>query len=430
VIRFSYSCGHGGMRTAVRILFGCLLCAAFSGRAQEPVSEWDTWNESGLAGWTGGTAQVTVSNPGGWLNLAFKAQATPAFVAVTVRRPISAVWLTNIIFRVKATELPSAVRVCLHAARSGNLWYLNVERPEATNLWNEVSVPVSFDAGWTTGPLRDRQQFERDRRAVDWVGVYLRRGGTCNPQAVALDDVRIRGLRIPPGVPVTGDVLYEGEQAGPIRIDAVPWDGGAAGSGIVPGPGGFLLDSAPPLADCRITAFRDSNTNSVQDVWEAFGTGVPNPIDTGWIGYDGVQVSLQDPMDDLGLPLWWIVHHFGPLALDGDGEGGAAHWGDEDSDADGALNYAEYVSGTDPINPNSVFAVTAIATNIMYGTDEIVLEWPSVAGRVYGLWRTADLLYPFARIASNMPATPPVNRHVDSEIGAGAVYFYRVEVGR
>ena len=59
---------------------------------------------------------------------------------------------------------------------------------------------------------------------------------------------------------------------------------------------------------------------------------------------------------------------------------------------------------------------------------DVLLQWDSVAGRHYSVWRGTNLLLatPFQRIRARVAATPPVNQHSETLPGRGA--FYRVEV--
>ena len=53
----------------------------------------------------------------------------------------------------------------------------------------------------------------------------------------------------------------------------------------------------------------------------------------------------------------------------------------------------------------------------------------SVTGRFYTVTRADDLASGFgATIASNLPATPPLNTLTDTNTAAGAAHFYRIAV--
>jgi len=415
----------GGKGTGQLWLFVLTALFVSAALAQEPVTLLDTWEEAGVGAWTGGTPQATLSNPGGYLGVGFKAQSAPAFVAVTVRRTMSSVLLTNISFRVTATEAPSALRLCFHSTASDTVWCLVITPPAAGN-WTTVDVPLEYDAGWSIGPLRSRAQFNRDVLNIDWVGVYVRRSGSCAAHSVMIDDFLVNGLAIPGSVSLSGTVAYSGEQAGQIHVSALPLYGGLPQSGTMDTPGDFTLPGVSPLSEYRVTAYRDSNSNEVRDAWEAVGTGTPDPVASGLSGVAGIAVTLSDPVGENNVPLWWIFHHFG--LPDAGGGSGTSSWADGDEDNDGLLNYAEYVAGTDPTSAGSALEVSLAATNEPAAPDEIVVTWPAVPGRIYSVRRATDLLAGFVRIASNIPATSPVNRYVDRDINPALPHFYRIDV--
>jgi hypothetical protein len=99
---------------------------------------------------------------------------------------------------------------------------------------------------------------------------------------------------------------------------------------------------------------------------------------------------------------------------------------DSDSDGDGVSDAQELYAGSSPLDPDSGFFFMGERT-AGSGTD-VILEWNSVAGRTYSVWRGTNLFSatPFQRIRARIPATPPVNQHAESLPGSAA--FYRVEV--
>jgi hypothetical protein len=84
----------------------------------------------------------------------------------------------------------------------------------------------------------------------------------------------------------------------------------------------------------------------------------------------------QDAPTNGTIPGWWANFYFGSNVV-----------ASADADGDGYSNYAEYVFGTDPTDPNShlVFTVTPSGTNVT------VTFTPWVGGRVYQLQTIADL---------------------------------------
>jgi hypothetical protein len=121
-----------------------------------------------------------------------------------------------------------------------------------------------------------------------------------------------------------------------------------------------------------------------------------------------------------------------PRPLDGDGDGdsrpdiGAYEhlnaWAD--SDNDGMTDGAELIAGTVPVEGGSVFRIDG--ANMAGGTG-MVLRWPSVTGRVYGVDRATGLPAGFVPCASNVPARPPQNVHTVGVTSANT-HFFRLNV--
>jgi len=80
-----------------------------------------------------------------------------------------------------------------------------------------------------------------------------------------------------------------------------------------------------------------------------------------------------------GLPDDWQARYWGPNAAVWPAPGA-------DPDGDGASNLAEFLAGTDPLNPESVLRVSIQPT-----TGGLLLQWNAVAGSIYQLQASADL---------------------------------------
>jgi hypothetical protein len=117
--------------------------------------------------------------------------------------------------------------------------------------------------------------------------------------------------------------------------------------------------------------------------------------------------------DTNGLPDWWEYAYFGSTGVSLQA----------DPDQDGQNNWQEYVAGTNPRDPHSAFALNAVLSP----ASPFQLQWPSVAGKTYNIWRATNLLTGFTLLATNLPATPPLNFFPDSRSSEGSV-FYRLEV--
>ena len=97
----------------------------------------------------------------------------------------------------------------------------------------------------------------------------------------------------------------------------------------------------------------------------------------------------------------------------------------EDPDQDGMVNEAEWVSGTDPTDAHSFFALEAIGHEV--GAVNW-LSWPSATGRVYRLFVATNAMTDYLLIRNNIPATPPMNIFTDEVFGVGGQGYYRIDV--
>lgn len=134
--------------------------------------------------------------------------------------------------------------------------------------------------------------------------------------------------------------------------------------------------------------------------------------------HGGRRLDLQRIVDSdgNGLPDWWELQYFGQLI----GTDPNA-----DPDHDGMNNLAEWIAGTNPTNAASNLRLTLLsATN-----SNVILSWPSVAGKSYWLERSTNLLNGFNSVVStNITATAPTNIETDTAILPGNALFYRVGV--
>ena len=100
-----------------------------------------------------------------------------------------------------------------------------------------------------------------------------------------------------------------------------------------------------------------------------------------------------------------------------------------DHDSDGMSDYEEYVAGSQPTNPVSVFEAYSCPPSA--GLSEFVIRWPSISGRCYSVSRSTDLAggEGFAVLpgAEYLPATPFENSWTDS-ISAVCTGYYRIGV--
>ena len=114
----------------------------------------------------------------------------------------------------------------------------------------------------------------------------------------------------------------------------------------------------------------------------------------------------------------WEIHYLG-------GTNTSSGTAGEDYDGDGFRDLFEFYAGTDPTNAVSLLKVVQVSPG---AASNFVLDWASVAGKVYDIRWIADLMTPpWGTVASNIAATPPLNVHTVGVTGANSG-FYRVDV--
>lgn len=115
-----------------------------------------------------------------------------------------------------------------------------------------------------------------------------------------------------------------------------------------------------------------------------------------------------------GLPDWWETLYFGgttnPAA---------------DSDHDGESNLAEFLAGTNPTNALSCLELVSISTPVA----GVSLSWASETGKLYSVQSGASPTGAWNIIATNLPATPPVNTF-NSNASATNKAFFRILLGQ
>ncbi len=131
-----------------------------------------------------------------------------------------------------------------------------------------------------------------------------------------------------------------------------------------------------------------------------------------------VTLDLEnDDSDNDQLPDWWEQRYFSGINVAG---------GDTDTDGDGATDRQEYVSRTHPNDSLSAFRMRS-ATRV--STRNIAVRWSSIAGQVFALERSTNLLAGFNEVVrDNVNATPPQNAVTDTNAPNPGPYFYRVRL--
>jgi hypothetical protein len=135
------------------------------------------------------------------------------------------------------------------------------------------------------------------------------------------------------------------------------------------------------------------------------------------------QPNISNPLDTNGdgLPDAWQIHYFGSITSPDARP-------DADPDHDGLNNLQEYLAGTDPTDPTSVFKFAAV-NQVSPGV--LQLQWLSATNRFYTLLDSSDisaLIPAFNPLASNILATPPVNTYLVTNASPQSAHFYRLRV--
>lgn len=90
----------------------------------------------------------------------------------------------------------------------------------------------------------------------------------------------------------------------------------------------------------------------------------------------------------------------------------------------GMTYYQQYIAGTDPLDPQSLFKVIGIQPAPPSG---IGIQWSSVTNHTYSIQVASNVLGPFGSLATNVQATPPINIYTDPNALTRTNSFYRVQ---
>ncbi|MDF7826421.1 S8 family serine peptidase [Pontiellaceae bacterium B12227] len=194
------------------------------------------------------------------------------------------------------------------------------------------------------------------------------------------------------------------------------------------GPGGEYFPYRLRYADPEAVALTNDK-NSVDNIEQVFiefpmpGTytvsvTVDGALTDGEQHYSLLTSGAVSDLDGDGLPDYWENSFFlnptGSLAT-------------ADADGDGVDNLGEYISGSDPMDPDSVFGFTSVETVAATGHPPFVVKWDALPGRVYNVYRTYHLIYvPFEPVSGDIRW--PANSYTDTVDRIGEAGLYKVDV--
>ena len=179
---------------------GMLVIAALtitSMHAGPVLNDPETW-DSGLSGWVNTTEDAALSNPDGYLRIAFGQQSgVPEFEEDTIftqdpdRTGDFQINYLNLRFSFYAEDLlPVSSVLYLHAAGEPDTtyWQYSFSNTEV-GAWTEHNISFVYSEGWTwSAGAGDANQFWNDLANIDWIGVNIARGLDTREQAYGLDN--------------------------------------------------------------------------------------------------------------------------------------------------------------------------------------------------------------------------------------------------
>jgi hypothetical protein len=171
----------------------------------------------------------------------------------------------------------------------------------------------------------------------------------------------------------------------------------------------------PPKRYRRVTVTLDGQLLSLMS---ATGEVSPALTDRGRSERIDLRLgTLPVDSDGDGLADAWELHYFGSLSANPTG----------DPDGDGVNNLREFRAGTDPTDAASRFEVVEISK----APNGISIMWSSQPDHRYRVRRSATLLAApseYLVVQAGLAATPPMNQFIDTTAGAGAHFFYLIEI--
>ena len=332
------------------------------------------------------TREITWSPPGG---------SSPDMHACTL-------WAKNGI----GMEMPLNLEVVVTASADTTAPTIAIASPTAEPSY--VTTADFIDLGGTAGD-------NVGVNAVRWAVSYGETG-----TAAGTTSWTATGIPLRPGL---NTVLVEAEDAaGNKQSDAIEITRAVSVlTTLVQPPGAGTVDANPnqpyySASDTvQITAQPQTGWRFVNWAGDASGTDSSTLLE---MDRDRQATACFEPDYVNGIPWTWLVLHGLPT------DGSATFL---DTDGDGQLNLNECFAGTDPRSAISCFRIEAVDSPSLTG-GVFRVDWSSVAGKRYRvLWSTNLGVPGFSNLATNLPATPPVNSFEDTNAVHG-VRFYRIDL--
>jgi hypothetical protein len=137
----------------------------------------------------------------------------------------------------------------------------------------------------------------------------------------------------------------------------------------------------------------------------------------------GVQVrKIADVVSDPdGVPDWWRLGYFGHAM----GQAGDGSRGNDDADGDGAPNSHEFLAGTDPLNPGSVFKIMNVAVT---NAADVRVACSTAGNRTYQLQSSESMEAGglWVDVGSTVNGTGGVIVLIDPGAATNTARYYRV----
>ncbi|MFT5497018.1 MAG: hypothetical protein ACI9TH_002421 [Kiritimatiellia bacterium] len=135
-----------------------------------------------------------------------------------------------------------------------------------------------------------------------------------------------------------------------------------------------------------------------------------------------------DDTDEDGLLDYEEIHGLNVTSTPFDPEGQITLPHEADSDFDGVSDAHEVYAGTGANDPTSRFEILSPRPLNNFGVHTVYLDWHSQPERRYRVLRAEQAAGPWLTVANDLPATPPINTHLDLYLVNEIQYFYKVQV--